>query len=106
MQVNNNYMPIKSINLRIRSMLNYNMVHYYIKKIKCISHKPTTCMICNSQNIIEDAVLASTGPTQENTDYTPSMLCIECETLMIITTEPGAGLGLQASIGNEVSMRN
>jgi hypothetical protein len=82
------------------------MVHYYIKKIKRISDRPTTCIICNSQNIVEDAVLASTGPSQENTDYTPSVLCIECETLMIITAEPGAGLGLQASIGNEVSMRN
>lgn len=82
------------------------MVHYYIKKIKRVSQKPITCMICNSQNIIEDAVLASTGPTQENTDYTQSVLCLECETLMIITSEPGLGLGLQASIGNEVSMRN
>ncbi|EPA05844.1 hypothetical protein [Candidatus Nitrosarchaeum limnium] len=56
--------------------------------------------------MVEDAVLASTGPTQENTDYTPSILCIDCETLMIITTQPGAGLGLQASVGNELSMRN
>lgn len=81
------------------------MVHYYIKKIKRLSYKPSTCVDCNSQNIIEDAVLASTGPSQENTNYTPSILCITCETLMIITTEPGAGLGLQASTGNEVSMR-
>jgi hypothetical protein len=55
--------------------------------------------------MIEDAVLASTGPTQENTNYTPSLLCLECETLIIITSEPGEGLGLQASIGNEISMR-
>ena len=82
------------------------MVHYYIKKIKRLSHKPSTCVDCNSQNIIEDAILASTGPTQENTDYTPSVLCLTCETLMIITSEPGAGLGLLASTGNEVSMRS
>jgi len=82
------------------------MVHYYIKKIKRLSFKPNTCVNCNSQNIVEDAVLASTGPTQENTDYTPSVLCLSCETLMIITVEPGVGLGLQASIGNEVTMRN
>ncbi|MEK6980872.1 MAG: hypothetical protein AABW66_05400 [Thermoproteota archaeon] len=63
-------------------------------------------MECNSQNIVEDAVLASTGPTQENTDYTPSVLCLSCETLMIITTKPGAGLGLLASTGNEVTMRS
>jgi hypothetical protein len=82
------------------------MVHYYIKKIKRLSQKPSVCMSCSSQNIIQDAVLASTGPTQENTDYTPSVLCLACETLMIITNEPGVGLGLQASIGNEISMRS
>ena len=82
------------------------MVHYYIKKIKRLSHKPSTCVECNSQNIIEDAVLASTGPTQENTDYTPSVLCMTCETLIIISIYPGAGLGLLASTGNEVSMRS
>ena len=82
------------------------MVHYFIKKIKRVSEKPHACTNCNSENIVEDAVLSSTGPTQENTDYTPSILCMDCETLMIITTQPGTGLGLQASIGNEVSMRN
>ncbi len=82
------------------------MTHYYIKKIKRLSHKSSICTECNSQNIIEDAILASIGPTQENTNYTPSVLCLTCETLMIITTQPGAGLGLQASIGNELSMRN
>jgi len=82
------------------------MVHYYIKKIKRLSHKPDTCMNCNSQNMVVDAVLASTGPTQENTDYRPSVLCLQCETLMIITEEPGVGLGLQASIGNELTMRS
>lgn len=82
------------------------MVHYYVKKIKRLSQKPSVCIDCNSQNIVDDAVLASTGPTQENTDYIPSVLCLACETLMIVTMEPGAGLGLQASIGNELSMRN
>ena len=82
------------------------MVHYYVKKIKRISQKSAICVDCNSQNIVEDAVLASTGPTLENTDYTPSILCLTCETLMIITTHPGAGLGLLASTGNEFTMRN
>jgi len=81
------------------------LVHYYIKKIKRVLSKPESCIICNDKNMIDDAVLASTGPTQENTDYTPSVLCLACETLMIITTAEGTGLGLQASIGNELSMR-
>ena len=67
---------------------------------------PAKCMNCNSTDLAIDAVLASTGPTQENTDYRPSVLCLGCETLMIITSEPGAGLGLQASVGNEMTIRN
>ena len=81
------------------------MTRYYIKKIKRLTHKPVTCINCNSEKILEDAVLASTGPTQENTAYAPSFLCCSCETLMIITSEPGVGLGLQASTGNEILMR-
>jgi hypothetical protein len=82
------------------------MVHYYIKKVLRISSRPYVCKNCGNENIIEDVVLASIGPTQENTRYTPSILCISCETLMIITSQLGIGLGLQASIGNEVSMRS
>ena len=82
------------------------MVHYYIKKIKRLSDMPTKCMNCNGVDLAMDVVLASTGPTQENTDYRPSVLCLTCEMLMIITNEPGVGLGLQASIGNEITIRN
>ena len=82
------------------------MVHYYVKKIVCLSTKPSMCMNCSSHVLVDDAILASTGPTQENTNYAPSVLCTKCETLMIITSEPGAGLALQASVGNELSMRN
>jgi hypothetical protein len=82
------------------------MVHYYIKKIKRLSDMPTKCMNCGNVDLATDVVLASTGPTQENTDYRPSVLCLTCETLMIITNESGVGLGLQASIGNEITIRN
>jgi hypothetical protein len=82
------------------------MVRYYVKKIIRLSTMPIVCQNCNGGNLVMDAILASTGPTQDNTDYTPSVLCISCETLMIITSQPGAGLGLQASTGNEISMRS
>jgi hypothetical protein len=82
------------------------MVHYYIKKIKRLSEMPSRCMNCNGVDLVIDAILASTGPTQENTNYRPSTLCLTCETLMIITSELDIGLGLQASTGNEITIRN
>lgn len=82
------------------------MVHYYIKKIKRLSEMPSRCMNCNGVDLVIDAILASTGPTPKNTNYRPSALCLTCETLMIITSESDVGLGLQASTGNEITIRN
>jgi len=82
------------------------MAHYYVKKIKRLSEMPSRCLICNGTDLAIDAILASTGPTPENTNYRPSALCLTCETLMIITSESDVGLGLQASIGNEITIRN
>jgi len=36
----------------------------------------------------------------------PSTLCLSCETLMIITSHPGAVVGVNHSVGNQVTVRN
>ena len=54
----------------------------------------------------DDAVLATMGPSQRDADYVPSVLCLSCETLMIITSNPGAAIGVNHSAGNQVTMRN
>jgi len=46
------------------------------------------------------------GPSQRNADYVPSVLCLSCETLMIITLNPGAVIGVNHSAGNQATMRN
>ena len=46
------------------------------------------------------------GPSQRDADYVPSVLCLSCETLMIITSNPGAAIGVNHSAGNQVTMRN
>ena len=82
------------------------MVHFYINKIKHIPQRPTTCIDCGGLNLKDDAVLATMGPSQRNADYVPSVLCLSCETLMIITLNPVAVIGVNHSAGNQATMRN
>ncbi len=81
------------------------MVHYYVNKIKHLSQRPSTCMDCGKSDLKEDAVLATTGPSEKNADYVLSVLCLSCETLMIITTQPGAVIGIHHSAGNQATVR-
>ncbi|MDH3487809.1 MAG: hypothetical protein OEL82_07180 [Nitrosopumilus sp.] len=55
--------------------------------------------------IKDDAVLATIGPSEANADYVPSVLCLSCETLMVITTHSELVVGIHHSVGNQVSMR-
>ena len=82
------------------------MAHFYINKIKHIPQRPTTCIDCGGLDLKDDAVLATMGPSQRNADYVPSVLCLSCETLMIITLNPGAVIGVNHSAGNQATMRN
>ena len=82
------------------------MVHFYVNKIKHIPQKPSTCIDCGGLELKEDAVLATMGPSQKDADYIPSVLCLSCETLMVITTNPGAVIGVNHSAGNQATMRN
>jgi hypothetical protein len=60
---------------------------------------------CGKEELKEDAVLATTGPSQKNADYVPSILCLSCETLMVITAKPGVVIGINHSVGNQVTVR-
>jgi hypothetical protein len=82
------------------------MVHFYVNKIKPISQKLSTCIDCGGLELKEDAVLATMGPSQKDADYVPSVLCLSCETLMVITTHPGAVIGVNHSAGNQATVRN
>ena len=82
------------------------MAHFYINKIKHIPQRPTTCIDCGGLDLKDDAVLATMGPSQRDADYVPSVLCLSCETLMIITLNPGAVIGVNHSAGNQATLRN
>lgn len=81
------------------------MVHYFITKIKRVSDRPSSCIQCGKVDLKEDAVLATTGPSEKNADYAPSILCLSCETLMVITNNPGAVIGIHHSAGNQATVR-
>ena len=81
------------------------MVHYYVNKIKHVNDKPPACINCGNTELKEDAVLATTGVSEKNADYVPSVLCPTCETLMVITTNPGPVVGIHHSVGNQVTVR-
>ena len=81
------------------------LVHYFINQIKHTPQKPSLCINCRSSNLKDDAVLATTGVSEKNADYVPSSLCLDCETLMIITTNPGPVVGINHSVGNQVTVR-
>ena len=82
------------------------MVHYFVNKIKHISQKPSLCVSCGKSDLKDDAVLATTGSSEKYADYVPSTLCLSCETLMIITSHPGAVVGINHSVGNQVTVRD
>ena len=81
------------------------MVHYYVNKIKHLSDTPSTCMNCGKADLKPDAVLTTIGPSEKNADYVPSVLCLSCETLMIITTQSAGVIGIHHSVGNQVTVR-
>ena len=63
-------------------------------------------MNCGKGDLKEDAVLATVGSSEKNGDYAPSILCLSCETLMIVSNQEDAIIGIHHSIGNQVTVRD
>jgi len=82
------------------------LVNYYVNKIKHVSQKPSTCVNCGKLDLKEDAVLATTGPSERDADYVLSVLCLSCGTLMVVTAQPGAVIGIHHSAGNQATVRD
>ena len=81
------------------------MTHYFVSRIVHLSTKPSICVNCKQSTLKDDAVLATTGSSEKYADYVPSTLCMSCETLMIITSSPGSVVGINHSVGNQVTVR-
>ncbi|MCV0366165.1 MAG: hypothetical protein K5798_02730 [Nitrosopumilus sp.] len=82
------------------------MVHYFISQIKRVQNRSPKCVNCGGLDLKDDAILATIGPSETNADYVPSVLCLSCETLMIITTHSELVVGIHHTVGNQVTMRN
>ena len=81
------------------------MTHYFVSKIRHVQTRPVSCVNCRQPTLKDDAVLATTGISEKHADYVPSVLCLTCETLMIITANPGPVVGINHSVGNQVTVR-
>ncbi len=62
-------------------------------------------MNCGKSDLKDDAVLATTGPSEKDADYVLSVLCLSCETLMVVTAQPGSVIGIHHSAGNQATIR-
>lgn len=82
------------------------MVQYFISQIKRVQNRPPKCVNCGGLDLKDDAVLATIGPSETNADYVPSVLCLSCETLMIIATHSELVVGIHHTVGNQATMRN
>jgi len=81
------------------------LTHYFVNKIKNVVVRPSKCIECGKLDVKLDAVLATTGPSEKNADYVPSILCLSCGTLMVITSNPGTVIGIHHSAGNQVTVK-
>ena len=82
------------------------MTNFYVNKIINLPKRSSKCIECGKENLKDDAVLATTGSSEKTADYVLSVLCLSCETLMVITPNPGKVVGIHHSAGNQVTMRN
>lgn len=82
------------------------MTDYFVNRVEYIPHIPSSCMGCGRDNLISDAVIAQTGLTSDNLTDKETVLCLACETLMVITDEQKKALGLKATTGNKVTLRS
>ena len=82
------------------------MVHYFISRAKNVVGIPSFCVNCGKSDLKEDAVLATVGSSEKDGDYAPSILCLSCETLMVVSSKEDAVIGIHHSVGNQVTVRN
>jgi len=82
------------------------VTQYFVNRIEYIPHVPSSCMECGRDGLITNAVIAQTGPAQNNTTDKDAVLCLACKTLMVITDEEKAFIALRASEGNTVTIRS
>ena len=82
------------------------MTHYFVTRMEYIPHTPSSCMGCGKEDLVSDAIIAQTGPAQNNVTDKDTVLCLACETLMIITDEEKKFVALRASEGNVVTLRS
>jgi len=71
------------------------VVHYYVKTLEYTPDEYDSCLKCGEKNLVRNKVIANIGTTKQNLSPKESILCPNCETLMIITDEEKAMIELR-----------
>jgi hypothetical protein len=79
---------------------------YYVARIEFTSPQPTSCITCGRDDLKSNVVITKAGSNEQNISNKNNILCLACETLMVITDEPQIMLTIMNVEGNKVIIRN
>jgi len=83
----------------------YYISHHYIDNIKYIPHIPKSCIYCGDYDLIGDIVQVKVGLTKNNLKFQNSLLCVNCETLMVVGHNTKRYFMINPLFGNKVILR-
>lgn len=70
---------------------------YYVSKIDTIRKKSKTCVNCEKENLEKNIIVGKSG--------IETLLCLDCETLMVVTNRSDNKFALKVREGEEVTVR-
>jgi len=79
--------------------------HHYIARINYIAHIPKCCMYCGNFDLINNVVSIKIGLTKNKLKSQYSLLCFNCETLMVITHDEEYHILIKPILGNKIFLR-
>ncbi len=80
---------------------------YFVNNIAYVKEEPESCINCGRNDLVKNHVIAKTGKTSETATSKDSILCLACETLMVVADERKLALRLQlANPEDKVTLRS
>ena len=70
---------------------------YYISKIDTIRQKSKTCVNCGKEHLEKNIIVEKSG--------IETLLCLDCETLMIVTSRSDNKFALKVREGEKITVR-
>ncbi len=80
--------------------------HHYIATITYIPHIPKCCIYCGYSDLIDNVVSIKIGLRKNKLKSQYSLLCFNCETLMVITHDEPVFIMIKPILGNKILLRS